>query len=110
MLSRISNAEVRRIAKQKPLTQTLLYRQLALLGKIARAPNDSDLRAVIFQPDSLNLQVPAGKRNIGRPRLRWETIVYAHAVSAAGSVEDFNTHVIDQKSWQQLVRNYSYSH
>ena len=68
---------------------------------IARAPNESDLRKAIFQHNSFNLQLPAGKRNNGRPRLRWETIVHAHAVAAAGSVEVFETKIINQKTWQQ---------
>ena len=88
---------------------TVLYRQLVLMGKIARAPDDSDLREAIFQSGSNFLQQPAGNRKIGRPRMRWETVVHAHAVAAAGSLENFNSKVLDQKMWRTLAREYSYS-
>lgn len=71
MLSLISNEEVRRIANEKPLTQTVLYRQLTLFGKIARASDDdSDLCQASFQPASNVLRQLDGKRKVGRPRLR----------------------------------------
>jgi len=63
------------------------------MGKIARAPDDSDLREAIFLSGSNFLQQPAGNRKVGRPRMRWETVVYARVLAAAGSFEDFNSKV-----------------
>ena len=109
MLSHISNAEVRRIANASPLTQKILYRQLLNFGKMAKATNESEVRQIIFQPDSVKLVEFDGKRSRGRPRLRWETAMYAHAVQAAETVDNLNSILRDQKSWQAVVRKYSLS-
>ena len=108
MLSHISNEEVRRIACERPLTQTVLFRQLLVFGKIARAPETSEMRAAIFQHGSVNLKKIEGKRSAGRPRLRWDTVVSAHAIAAAGSKENLNNIICNSNLWRAAARIYSY--
>ena len=79
MLSHISNAEVWRISAQRQLSKTLLCRQLLLFGKIAGMPDESCMRSAVFVPASC-CPVQPGRRGRGRPRLRWETTLHAHAL------------------------------
>ena len=108
MLSHISNHEVRRISNEKPLTQTVLFRQLNFLAKVARAPDDSEIRCITFRPGTVELVKPEGARGRGRPRLRWETVVHAHALAAAGSASNLSNIIYNSKAWRAAARAYSY--
>ena len=44
-----------------------------------------EMRAMIFQPGSTTLKQISGKPGAGRPRLKWDTVMRAHAIIAAGS-------------------------
>ena len=79
MISHVSNAEVTRISGQEPLSNTMLYRQLSLYGKIANRPNDDSLREASLCNCSCLPKQPL-KRCRGRPRMRWATVMHAHAL------------------------------
>lgn len=82
--SRISNAEVLKRANQAPLSQTVLYRQMMLFGRIAALPNDSRIRQVTFRPGTCTPATTSHTRRQGRPRMRWQTVLYAHALKPVG--------------------------
>ena len=65
-VSRISNAEVLRRAAAKPLSQQLQYRQLVIMGKVARASPGSPLRQDTFIDDTL---IPQELRSIQKQGL-----------------------------------------
>jgi len=108
--SRMSNAEVLRRARERPLTKTLLERQLGLLGRLARSPHDDPARAVIFEAGSLQPRRWQGKRRRGRPRLSWMNVVYGHAVCAAGNTERLQellgTTPSAKAKWKRTIRQY----
>ena len=107
MFSHISNQEVRRIAGEYRLSQTVLYRQLCYFGKIARATEESELRSLIFHARSIELRPLDGTRNVGRPRLRWESVVYAHAIAAAQTLGNLSNLIYNPNAWHAAVRIYS---
>jgi len=74
-VSRISNTEVLRRANSTPLSQQLLYRQLIIMGKVARSAAGSPLRQDTFVGNSLRPQVGRYIRKVGRPRQEWTTEV-----------------------------------
>ena len=76
-ISRVSNTTVLEMAKTSHLSDKLLHNQLSLFGKIAMSPNDSLMRKLTFHPNSL--QPVALYRRQGRPRLSWQSVLYAHA-------------------------------
>ena len=84
--SRVSNRSVFDRANVQPLSEQILFRQLVLLGKIARAPPDSLLRRCVFIDDSLLPQVGRFVRRVGRPRLDWTTeVMKAGAIKFGGT-------------------------
>ena len=83
-ISRVSNTTVLEMAKSKPLSNTLLKSQLVLFGNIAMRSNEDPMRQSTFKPNSLQ---PASclHRKRGRPRLAWQSVMYAHASSVLGT-------------------------
>ena len=81
MVSRVSNAEVRRRAHEVALSQTVFFRQLLSFGRIAAMP-DSLFRRTIFSAGSVEPASSHAPRRRGRPRLTWGSLVRAHAFSA----------------------------
>ena len=113
MLSHVSNQEVRRLSRQRPLSQTILFRQLSMFGRISAMPDDSVLRDAVFKPGSISLTLTDGKRSRGRPRLRWETVMHAHALqivnmSNATLSSLLGQHVYNQQIWQATVKHYCF--
>ena len=49
-ISHVPNAEIRRIANVKPVSSTILARQLALLGHVLRKDQNDPDRLVCFEP------------------------------------------------------------
>jgi len=83
-ISRVTNAFVLETAHSQQLSTTLMRRQLLLFGKLARQPDDSLPRRLVFKPASVETQVWAGSRQRGRPRQQWGSSVRKLAVAAAG--------------------------
>ena len=83
----------------------LLERQLVYFGHVARMPDDSTIRACVFQPGSLELAQHMFKKRRGRPLNQWPTEVRKHAVNV---FTDAGLHeaVLDEHSWRKRVRQY----
>ena len=83
MISHVTNrAVLEAAAATKPLSETLLFQQLVLFGGIAMQPDIDSTRRLVFEPGCIT---PARvfKRKRGRPRLAWQSVTYAHALSIA---------------------------
>ena len=102
--SRVSNDEVFRRARVRPLSQVLLDRQSNYLHKLANLPNDSQLRASIFVPGSFHLSSPDGGRRVGRPRAEWGERVWRAALEVTGGEATLRQFLIGNAStWRNKV-------
>ena len=106
-VSRVSNKIVLEKCGQPKLSSKLHYRQLTLMHKIARLPDEDVTRQILFKPSSFELLTPASPRKRGRPRNCWTNQVYNLAIQAAG-----NRHVLQElwhsppHVWQRHVWNF----
>eukprot|EP00959_Pyramimonas_sp_CCMP1952_P457049 9474222-Pyramimonas_sp.AAC.1 len=90
-VSRVSNAEVRELAKVRPLSASLLERQLKLYGKLARCGPRSLPRAMVFECGEGSDVLPRrwmAPRCRGRPRVQWTNYMHAKALVVAGGSTD----------------------
>ena len=110
-VSHVTNEVVLRMAGAQPLSEVLLRQQLLYFGRIARMPDGSAIRRVVFEPGTLQSK-SAGPRRRGRPRIGWAGAVRQHAVTAAGgehqlqqgcSCEDT---LQARRVWAATVRHY----
>ena len=85
--SRISNATVLKRAGVAPLSQQLSYRQLALLGTVARSSPEGCLRRSTFVNSTTSPQIGRYIRRVGRPRQAWTTQVMKEGVRLFGEVQ-----------------------
>ena len=101
-VSRVSNAEVLSRADAKPLSEQLQYRQLVIMGKVARAASGSPLRQDTFIDDSLIPQVGRYIRKVGRPRQEWTTEVMKGGAAKFGCASLFKSMLrsCDAKQWK----------
>ena len=109
-ISRVTNSIVLEQAGAAPLSNTLLNRQLLLLGHIAQKPADDPVRCLVLRPLSCQLIAHNFKRKRGRPRKTWIEAVFAHAVRAAGGEEAlpqlWQDSVISAAAWRATVKRY----
>ena len=80
MISHVSNDEVLRCAGARPLCEKLDQRQLQLFARIARLPDNSVVRRVVFEPGTMAPAKSSCTRRRGRPKLTWISVVHALAV------------------------------
>ena len=111
MLSLVSNAEVRRQAGVKKLSQQLLATQMLYYGRLASMDNHSALRNLTLEPLSAKPKCLLGKRKIGRPRLTWATLIYAHCLAAVGHDQEMLystlcTGIGPTAEWRNLIEEY----
>ena len=85
-ISHVPNSEVLRRAGSHKLSQTLLYRQLMLLRKVAYQPSGHFVHNCVFEEGSNSLKELRGPRKRGRPRKCWNDYddVYTVALEVAG--------------------------
>lgn len=69
--SRVSNQAVLSKAGVAPFSEQILFRQLVLMGKVARSSPNSPLRRDTFVDDGRSPQIGRFIRVIGRPRQDW---------------------------------------
>ena len=105
--SRVSNATVFTRAAVRPLSEQLLQKQFALLGKVARSPDHSLLRQDTFIPGTLQPQIGRYVRKRGRPRQDWTTELLKRGCSKFGA-ERFHTMLSDtsvgaQGKWKREI-------
>ena len=77
--SRISNGEVRARAGQRPLTESIMDKQLALFQRAARRPDGDPLRDTIFCPGTMRLVMDKYVRNVGAPHHERARMLWPHA-------------------------------
>ena len=85
--SRVPNAAVLKKAGAVSLSQQISYRQLILLGNVARSPPEDPLRKSTFVGDSTTPRVGQFVRRVGRPRQDWTTQVTKEGVRLLGAVQ-----------------------
>jgi hypothetical protein len=85
LISRISNARVRNVVQQYPLSERIRRSQLDLLGRVIREPSKAVLKKVTFHKDQLLSQTDAWVRKVGRPRHEWTTQLTNMMKLAAGT-------------------------
>ena len=86
-VSRVSNTKVLLQAGVKPFSEQLLFRQLALLGKVARSPTENPLRKDTFVPGSVTPQIGRTMRRVGRPRQNWTEMLMKVGEARLGAAE-----------------------
>ena len=107
-LSRISNAVVFARAGARPFSDQLMGRQLQLLGKVARSPDDGPLRRDTFNTGTLQPQIGTYVRRVGRPRQDWTNQLLRMGAARMGP-ETFYNMLADrshgaQTRWIQEVK------
>ena len=103
-ISRISHDRVLARAGQERFSHSLLRAQLVYFGKVARAPEESILRQVTFQRQSLRPLTEVFIRKVGRPRQTWAEQLLNIATQICGSRQELETIVRSPKAWNTLVR------
>ena len=83
--SRVSNAHIFARAGVLPLSEQLLHRQLALLGKVALSSDHGVLRRDTFEVGGLQPLIGKYVRKVGRPRQDWTNEVLKAAVARMGA-------------------------
>ena len=110
MISHVSNAEVLDQAGMNPISRTLLIRQLASFGRVAAMSNDSVLRSTVLEHGTCLPKQMHRKRRVGRPRVSWTNVMYAHAIQITGNLNILDNLLINsgllQPEWKRLVANY----
>jgi hypothetical protein len=98
--SRVSNAEVRKIAGQPPFSETVRSSQLKLLGQVFIDPQKRALRDVAFHAgDPLTPETAAYVRRVGRPKQNWTDQLCGLMRQVASSSEDWFRITRSQKEW-----------
>ena len=103
-ISRVSNKFVFKTLDVKPMSETLLKRQLQFFGAIARKSDEDVIRKMVFKPSSCD-KVTAGTRKTGRPRINWKQQLFNHAWTIAGNTP-LPDIVLDKDAWGAAVRQY----
>ena len=74
--SRVSNASVLGLTRRRPLSETLIQRQISLYMKIANSPADDLLRRLTCESASDSPRVWNTTRRRGRPKQQWAHSIY----------------------------------
>ena len=102
-ISRVSNDQVRTLAKTKHLSVEIRRSQLKLFGQVLRDPAKSILKDVAFCDGTTVPLSDAWVRRVGRPRHEWTTQLLKLTQQAAGSMANWRAAALSQKLWMELV-------
>ena len=80
-----SNVTVLQMAGEEKLSVRLARRQMLFMAQLARRPGSDPVRCRVFEPGTLELRKPAGRRQRGRPRETWGHLVLRNCLEVAGS-------------------------
>ena len=92
-----------------PLCDKLCERQLLLFGLVARLPDTSVVRRVVFEPGSLVPAQSSFARRRGRPKLTWISVVHALALKVCNHDAGFLHTILcrpdaNLEAWEALVK------
>ncbi|KAG7301472.1 hypothetical protein JYU34_014438 [Plutella xylostella] len=93
----ISNAELWRLTKQKPIEQEILTRKWRWLGHTLRRPDEFPSKQVLSWQ-------PTGKRKRGRPKTTWRRSVENEAKVVGMKWEDLAAAAQDRARWRNLLK------
>ena len=110
MISRVSNREVLSQAGLPAFSRKIKERQLLLFGRLAMMPSSSCVRLAALDPYTPAPKQMIARRRRGRPRLAWNTIVYAIALQICnGNQQHLNERLPcvggDFLAWRKLVED-----
>ena len=104
-LSCVSNATVRQRAQSGVAPQQLVKRQLVLLGKVMRAPQDNPMQGVSFVPGTFHPATSRYVRRIGRPCKEWIPQAVAAGCRITGGMLQLEAAVSSNAVWKAFLRN-----
>ena len=106
-VSRVSNATVRAVARQRPLSEELQRQRLLYLGELVRRPGTDPVRRSILEPGTLQPRSLPDTRRIGRPRQSCikSTLEEARRITGA----DAKLCTFAEKPWTETLNRY-FSH
>ena len=102
--SRISNAVVMQPTNHMKASELLLQRQLALFGRVLRAPPGSHLKTASFVGDTWLPTTSQYIRKVGRPRKEWVPTIMAEACQRFGNMCRVTELAADPATWKQRVQ------
>ena len=103
-VSRISNqADIKKAGFQSASVK-LKRKQLPLLGKVIRCPNEAPQYCVSFSTNSVQPLTYQQVRRVGRPRKEWIPSLLPEACHIAGSTAHLKTVCSNETYWKRLVR------
>ena len=103
--SRVSNQEVLRRTGHLKATELLERQQLALLGRVLRAPDGNPLRTSTLIIGTLQPATSRYVRRAGRPRTEWFPTMVAAAQQRTGrNLAELNDVAQDPKGWKKLIK------
>ena len=100
-ISRVSNDEVLRRTGHRLATDSLLRRQMHLLGKVLRAPEGHPLRVSSFIPKSNHPVTERYVRRVGRPAREWVPEMIKAAVDKLGSMQKVVAIAPNREAWRK---------
>ncbi|KAG7302389.1 hypothetical protein JYU34_013918 [Plutella xylostella] len=93
----ISNAELWRLTKQKPIDQEILIRKWRWLGHTLRRPGETPSKRILTWQ-------PPGSRKRGRPKTTWRRSVESEAKVMRMEWEDLAAAAQDRVRWRNLLK------
>ena len=105
--SRVSNDVVLQRAGARPLSSTLLQRQLQQFGKIYRMNDSSLIRDITFSQHGVEVRKWYFKRRPGRPRQTWAGCVQHEAYAVARRTgESLEVLMSNEARWNRSIAKY----
>ena len=103
--SRVSNAEVRRIAEVCSSSDALRSRQLLLLGRVLVSTDENALQQLSFTPGMWQPATSRYIRRVGRPRKEWVPEVLSLARCLVTGDAQLADAVRDKAEWKRIVHS-----
>ena len=111
--SRVSNAAVYEVSEAQLLSDTIRFRQLNLLGRIACESDDNLAHRFIFNSSGITLRSWTSLRKRGRPRIQWMSSNLAFAEHFANSegkqLHDYIGPNRDPNIWKSFIRQKTFT-
>ena len=102
-VSRVTNVAVLQRCGHQATTQTLLKRQLLLLGRVIRSPEGHPLRCASFVSGTNRPKTHQFIRRRGRPSLEWIPTMLAHGIRLCGSTGELELLASNATHWYDFL-------